>query len=192
MHERRRIRELVVQILTDDAQDIFTLTPVVEDSPAHPITTKRGGDVGLRVRVYLEGDTRVGDEREKQDPLTYLREATLGVQCVIQASQIWDWAPVLDGFCEEVEAVLSKYLANNLNNSVQVLEYAETEVTYADTDSELTYGMAAIRYDVQFRTTAWVAHPDLDGTDIEYNLQDAEGNTHPDAPHAEDTADVAP
>lgn len=191
MHERRRIRELVHQILENDAQALFKHTPTVEDSPTGPITTERGGDIGLRIRVYLTGDERVGDEREKQDPCVYLRESTLELQCVIQASALWNPVRAMDGFTEEVEAVLAKYLANNLNDSVQSFEYAGTEIEFTDYEGELIFAVASLRYEVQFRTTAWEVHPDLVGTDVAYELKDSDGVTHLDPPHAEDAVDVS-
>jgi len=98
--------------------------------------------------------------------------------------------PTADGFAEEIEAVLAKYVANNLNNTVQAFEYAETEIQLSDADGELVYVAIILRYDVQFRTIAWESHPDLAGTDIEYELKDGDGATHPEPPHAVDTANV--
>lgn len=191
MHERRRIRELVVQILTDDAQSLFKHAPIVTNSPVGPIITKRQGDIGLQIHVFLDSDVRVGEGREKQDPCVYLRESVLELQCIVQASQLWVPMIAADGFAEEVEAVLAKYVANNLNNSVQAFEYAETEVQLSDEDGELVYAAAVLKYDVQFRTTAWEVHPELEGVDIEYELKDGDGETHLDPPHAVDTADIS-
>ncbi len=191
MHERRRIRELIVQILEDDEQNLFRHTVIVKDSPTGQIQTERGGDIGLRINVYLTGDTRVGEEREKQDPCTFLRESTLTVECIVQGSATWDPVTAIDGFTEEVEAVLAKYLANYLNKSVQAFEYAETEIEFSDPEGELIYAVAKLTYDVQFRTTAWEQHPDLAGTDIEYELKDGDGATHLEPPHAVDTANVS-
>lgn len=190
MHERRRIRELVVAILTADAQSLFSHPVTVSDSPALPITTARGVAGALAIRVYLTGDTRVGDTREKQDPCTYLRNATLEVQCITEATQTWNHAHAVDGFTEEVEAVLAKYLSNNLNNTVQGFEYAETDVEFTGEEGEKIYALATLRYDVQFRTTAWEVHPDLAGADIDYALQEARDTPHLEPPHAVDTADV--
>lgn len=180
MHERRRIREEVVSILTADA----SITETVEDSPG---LARKAEDLP-RVYVYTDGDRVVG-ERESDSPARYSRETNVKIECVVE----WTRAPgtnpsqQLDIMAERVEAALDTAIAGHLGNSVQSFDYVRSTATF-EKDGALLMGVLTLFYRVEFRTEHAATLDDYVGADVDYH-RDAPGE-RPDGPHAQDVADV--
>ena len=185
MHERRRIRELVFNILKADAQSLLSIPAAnIFDSPSLPNVQQQDSYEDGRINVYLLGDKRVGDGRESVTPTRYLRESLVVVEIKAEKTDTYSAIVMLDGWCNEVEAVMGKYMANHLNDTVQSFEYLETELDL-DGTSDQVYGAAAVKFEVQFRTEFHESHPNFEGTDTDYDLgahDDFEDN-----PAAQDT-----
>ena len=170
MHERRRIRELVFNILKADAQSLLSIPAAnIFDSPSLPNVQQQDSYQDGRINVYLLGDKRVGDDREAVSTTRYLRESLLVIEIKAEKTDTYSAIVMLDGWCNEVEAVMGKYMANHLNNTVQAFEYLETEMDL-DGSGDQVYGAAAVKFEVQFRTDFHESHADFAGVDTDYNF----------------------